>query len=428
MALPRYSVVDAYILEELRQDYEAAEPRGRIRILKKLQKGDRPLPFEVAALAVHDPTSQVRQWFARYGNYGVGVEREPWEGTKDLWEKQRGAWNLLIDTLKNDADPFVRACLRENPAAFGLFDWDSHFLHATYMERLALMRNPKVGKKLIEKIFDPQENELGIDMHARRELCRAFLTNKAALHELTDDAGLCPDHKGYWEAEIDARQFLATLWRLAAKWPEDSDIPALIFNEVPANGLTSGVDEHGNIKYVKAETYRVGPRWRLCILYSCGPRDDEVVRLGLQDSDEECRKVAYSKLSWVPPAWVPELITRRDKAALEGLVQNESLSLGDLQKCQKCLDEIKPHGYPMSWITIERKQKATLTQEPERLFGKDGRRLLEEKINFIGRTVAEARAGNQGLTGKVDSALLWARVAATAAASSVLVLLYLIFK
>jgi len=383
------------------------------------------LPFEIGALAVHDPSSQVRQWFARHGSYGVGVEREPWEGTKDLMEKQRGAWNLLVETLKSDSDPFVRACLRENPARFGLFNWKSHFLEAVHMERLALMRNPKVGTELVEKVFDPGDTELGIDMDARRELCRAFLSNKAKLHELTDDAGLCPDHKGYWEARIDAEKFLAALWRLAAKWPEGSDIPALMFNEVPANGLTSGVDENGNLKYVKAEVYRACPRWRLCILYSCGPRDDEVVRLGMQDADEECRKVAYSKLSWVPPAWVPELIKRKDKAALEGLVENVSLSVEDLQKCQKCLDEIEPAGYPHSWITIERKQEATISQDPERLFGKDGRGLLEEKINFIGKTLAETEGKNEKLTQKVANALLWARVAG---AAGVLILLYLILR
>jgi len=150
--------------------------------------------------------------------------------------------------------------------------------------------------------------------------------------------------------------------------------------------------------------------------------------VGLQDADEECRKVAYSKLSWVPPAWVPELIKRKDKPALEGLVLNVSLSVEDLQKCQKCLDEIEPAGYPHSWITIERKQEATISQDPERLFGKDGRGLLEEKINFIGRTLAETHAGSVGQLHKIDSALFWARVAATAGATSMLMLLYLIFK
>jgi hypothetical protein len=246
------------------------------------------------------------------------------------------------------------------------------------------------------------------------------------LHQLTDDAGLCPEHKGYWEAQIDAEKFLRTLWELAAKWPEDSDIPFIVFREVPANGL-SFLDENKNLRYVKAEIYRAHPRFRVPILFSSnfGWRDDEVIRLALQDADEECRKVAYSKVSSVALAWVPELIKRKDKVALEGLVMNESLSVEDLRKIQDCLNEINPAGFQHAWITIERKQKATISQDPERLFGKDGRGLLEEKINFIGKTLAETRTGTKAMAQKISSALLWARIAGVA---SVLTILYLIFR
>ncbi len=429
MGWSRYDVVDGYVLEELRREYEAADARGRILILRKLQKDDGSVPFEIAALATQDRNVQVRQWFARHGSYGVLLEREPWKHGRDNVERRESARRLLTDSLKKDADPFVRACLRENPAAFGPFHGQSHFLEATHMERLALMRNPEVDTELIKKVFDPQNTQLGIDMQARRELCRAFLTNKAKLHKLTDDAHLCPDHKGYWENDFDAQKFLGTLWQLAAKWPEDSDIPFLVFNEVPANGLTSlEAYEPGKLKYVKAEIYRALPRYRLCILYSCDWRDDEVVRLGLQDADQNCREAAYMKLWPVPQEWVEQLISRKDKAALKGLVNNESLSVEDLEKCQKCLDEIEPHGYPFSWITIERKKEATVSQDSERLFGKEGRGLLEEKINFIGKTVAEIRMWEIGAVerdAKLHKSLVWAQAMGVA---SILLLLYLILR
>ncbi len=67
----------------------------------------------------------------------------------------------LVDRLKNDPDPFVRACLRENSDVFFRrhlslgTEWEEYFRGATRLERLALMRNPEIiqAKKLIETIF-----------------------------------------------------------------------------------------------------------------------------------------------------------------------------------------------------------------------------------------------------------------------------------
>jgi hypothetical protein len=91
---------------------------------------------QIALLAVEDPQVEVRQWIARHGNY-LDYSRSHPEHSN----------NNLEDYLKNDPDPFVRACLHENPTVFNAWDraaWLKYFQEATHMERLALMRNPEV--------------------------------------------------------------------------------------------------------------------------------------------------------------------------------------------------------------------------------------------------------------------------------------------
>jgi hypothetical protein len=175
MELGRYTFSDAYILEELRRAYQAADTQGRIRLLQQLYRDGQRAPFEVAQLAVEDPDVEVHQWIARHGNYLDYRESRDEHTDRNL-----------EDRLKNDPDPFVRACLRENPTAFhgwGTTDWIEVFRGATHLERLALMRNPEAEKAhaLIEKLFDYEDQELSINLEARKELILAFLTNNHAL-------------------------------------------------------------------------------------------------------------------------------------------------------------------------------------------------------------------------------------------------------
>src|SRR5437899_784674 len=117
MQRTRYSAIDVYTLEELWREYQASEPRGRIRLLKKLYRDDRRPPYEIAQMAVEDPHVEVRQWMA------------------------------------------------------------------THLERLALLRNTKIrnADELIQKIFDKDDQELGVDPEARQQLAWAYLTNAKAM-------------------------------------------------------------------------------------------------------------------------------------------------------------------------------------------------------------------------------------------------------
>ena len=189
MALSRYQLIDAYTLEELRREYQNAGAKGRIRLLQKFHKNNQVLPSEIVRLAVEDPHVEVRQWLARHGK-ALNLMLALTDDSDDLKVESFG------NRLRNDPDPFVHACLRENPNVFGSIffkDWKEYFHDATPFERLALVRNPKVNEELIEKIFDPDDKELDIDLVARRGLNFAFLTNTEYLAKRVTEAGLSGD-------------------------------------------------------------------------------------------------------------------------------------------------------------------------------------------------------------------------------------------
>jgi hypothetical protein len=268
MPLSRYYHLDEYTLEELKFRYRISDAKNRIELIKELQAGHTfgSIPDEIALLAVEDPIPEVRGWFARHGL----------------------AHDEVFYRLRNDPDPFIRASLLENPhyssVAAPLVDnyvsaMTAMFPRLTQMERLALMRNPRVSHTLTEKVLDPDDKYLNLDMGSRRDLAIAWIYA---------NAGRPRDY----EEKI---TFSKKLWFLAAKWPlsikldsgeeEGSYFPATVYEYVDVDDDT------------KAEHYREckHPALRQCVLKNCTKNvDDITLNLGLHDSDEECRELARS--------------------------------------------------------------------------------------------------------------------------------------
>ena len=287
MSLHRYDVLDAYTLEELRRKYTRAEAKGHVSLLKELYEENQgnPIAFEIARMAVEDETVEVREWIALHGRF-LDYSQTRNEGRKDSIEFPE---RNLEDRLKKDPEPFVRACLRENPTAFsgtGDFYWMPYFQQAKHLERLALMRNPEVwcGNDLIKRIFDHENQELGIGFEERKELIAAFLTNKEALAMLEEWQP--------WPGE----KFLPTLWELASKWPKSSEsegaqrvapmkpvmMPHVVYRYMPASDETKA-------KIYQAEEDRICRRW---ILENCTAADVHTLALAVKDKDNVCREMA----------------------------------------------------------------------------------------------------------------------------------------
>lgn len=400
MELSRYDIIDAYTLEELRRTYHASDSKGRIRLLQKLHRDDRVAPFEIALMAVEDQHVEVRQWMARYGRLDYRDRADGWNlvsvagevavqilntlGTPPAYEYPS---RNLADRLKNDPDQFVRACLRENTNVFDPFSfithWKEYFQEATPLERLALVRNPEVSRELIERIFDPEDQELEINLEERKELALAFLTNKEALASSKADAALVghPYPPDGW-AWYSANKFLRTLWELASKWPKESKIQLVVYRCVPAEDTT------------KAEIYRACdvPVWRQMILENCNADDTHTIEVGMRDADDMCRTLAYSKVRDPDREVLEALLQGEDKIVLGALAGNRALSVANLEKVKDRLDELNDDlGAALAKQTIEQLQKARAPKDPEELFGYEGRQanFLEEKIDLIGKKLLE---------------------------------------
>jgi hypothetical protein len=287
MSLHRYDVLDAYTLEELRRKSTRADAKSRVLLLKELyeQKQGNPISFEIARMAVEDEKVEVREWIALHGRSLDYSQTHNEDGNDSIEFPERN----LEDRLKNDPEPFVRACVRENPTAFsgtGDFYWMPYFQQANHLERLALMRNPEVwcGDELIKRIFDHENHELGISLEERKELIAAFLTNKEAL-------AMLEEYKP-WPGE----KFLPTLWELASKWPKSSEsevrqraapmkpvmMPHVVYRYMPASDETKA-------KIYQAEEDRICRRW---ILENCTAADVQTLALAMKDKDKGCREMA----------------------------------------------------------------------------------------------------------------------------------------
>jgi hypothetical protein len=168
MAWTRYRLADSYVLAELQSRYGSVGIDGRIRVLEELATEDSVPPYEVALLAATDPHDEVRRWFALH------AKRLDYRETNETGVEAGDQGRDLVEHLKRDASPLVRAALRENPTVLGLFPRpeDSHrwFQESSQLERLALVRNPKIHRELILQLFDPQERNLGIDLESRFRL------------------------------------------------------------------------------------------------------------------------------------------------------------------------------------------------------------------------------------------------------------------
>jgi len=283
----RYEMADDYTTEELTRNYERSTPENRTRLLESLYNEIYRPPYKLARLAVQDQNVEVRGWIARHGK-GLDYRESRLIDGELVYEKPE---RDLEQQLKNDPDPFVRACLRENPDVFAqlLSTVRNEFLESNHIERLALMRNPEIHwhEELLKKIFDHDNQELGITLQERKELICAFLTNKEAFDYLDKTRNLPRSEWPTFDYGMNvsgANNFLISLWELSARWPKEKPIlmPYIVYRHVP-------VKEETRAKIYKTEQE---PVCREAILYSCTERDLETLKLGALDENERCRTAA----------------------------------------------------------------------------------------------------------------------------------------
>jgi hypothetical protein len=331
-ALSRYAAIDEYTLGELRLKYEEADTRGRMALLKSLNRRSLledhvKIPYEIAALAASDESVEVRQWlalnlryysgdvfeFARYTQCVAEADRmPPTERKKYLDAAWSECWTRYPDRdlrlkLENDPEPLVRAALIEN---YHMNSHDPHWdwggtkscyysatrqawvswKHTTHLERLAFVRNPKVPGSFVERLFDPEDTDLSLDLREREELLTALLTNSRRTPDSIIDWWM------FWP-----EKHLSRLWELVLTWPEDTTITYRMHEVLRSIDGDPANDYSGLLKVdeIKALVYRKikSAYLRQEMLQSCSKFAKKTLTLGLADEDEKCRNTAKTKLS-----------------------------------------------------------------------------------------------------------------------------------
>jgi hypothetical protein len=400
MAHSRYTVIDAYTLEELCRRYRRSNSKERIRFLKLFARTDHGIPPDIATMAVTDDSSEVREWIALNGS-GLGDD--------------------LRERIRQDSEPMVRACFRENPEFVSQFRkdaWIQAFGEATELERLALMRNLNIHGELVEAVFDPEDTSLGLGLGSRKQLVLAFLGNVLAVAKnraemKRDSFADTFDVIDSWSLH-DTQTHYTTLWKKMSRWPRDmSSIKSDVYRTIRAPDDTMAE------VYAGSEEVHL----RKAILEVCEPDDLKTLLVAMKDSNDDCRWTAFSKFdpditarNLLTNVWMDALLSKGerakefggfegagdgagqavpsllehwlkgdDKAALRGLADNRRLSIEYLRRVEMRLGELGDYfGEALARNTIKGLEKTDKglekTYEGE---SNDLKALLTEKASAL---------------------------------------------
>jgi hypothetical protein len=280
----RYAIHDSYIIKEMCGKYISGTSAERLILLKQIVEDGffnyGRIPFEIASLAINDSDSKIRNWLAKNArdlDYREPVSDEKIHQPESIKYKypERNLW----DILKQDKDPFVRLALFENPnnPSYGIFSREENFRSLSHTERLAFMRNPRITvgvdyiSPFVFHIFDITDNAFMLLEEEREELALAFLSYYIDVqNDLERSAKLSTEHE--------------KLWNLITNFPVDR-AKSFAYRHLFAR------DEW------KARAYKLEQSsWlRRDILLNTTSADYNTLKLGLEDEDEECCRIANDK-------------------------------------------------------------------------------------------------------------------------------------
>ncbi|MDR3577934.1 MAG: hypothetical protein P4L50_29060 [Anaerolineaceae bacterium] len=358
---PRYGIQDAYTIAELTRSYERENSRGRIRLLRRVYRQGVRLSYELALKAVMDSDSSVREWMARKAQdldyserqYHTAQAETP-PTTQDSGRETSTSTDTvthlypernLIERLKQDSDPFVRAALYENhylSTEFGMSAFGDGgvgvFRECAPLERLAMMRNKELSLELVKRILDPQDTTLCLENEERAVLAKACMVNPKVVRNGRLSREMFPAGADGWR-NYTIRKDSEAIWELAAKWPESSGVQGLAFKYVQTeDSVKSGVFQRCKNVYL-----------RRFILESCLPEDEGTLKLGRGDSDPTARYIAFGRTRSMKRQEIEDALQREKKEGEEwvadGLLKNPWLG-SIASELQKAVDEVPGQSLP----------------------------------------------------------------------------------
>ncbi len=332
--------IDDFTLERYRVEYQDADAKGRLRLLRQLHSQFWGVPDAILELAVTDTAASVRAWVA--------------ERVSPFSHRQ------FIVRLADDPHPFVRAALALNVPLVGIA-WES----SSDLERLAFLHRDNLTEDFVVKLFDPEDRELATSLSQRRRYTLAFLSSRA------DRLGRLS--RSYDRAEGDAGMPLGLadllgstgtrIVELMPKWPPDAGIQDFVYRFCAS--ASEGID--------RVYASCLEPRWR-CLLveavlqhhgywYEEAHPGAKLLALARRDPDDRCREAAYRDvgLRSMRTDVFEEAVRGDDKPALCGLAANNALSKRQLTRVVRRLGEL---GDDLGRWTAERTLAEVTQRDP----------------------------------------------------------------
>lgn len=375
MDIERYKREDKLADLELENIYNSSTEKERIEITRKFNE-KYGMPEKWASLTIKYGSLQEKIALARYSSF-LNEEVE--------------------ELLKNDKDILVRCALLENENfSFVIFqDEDKQgneqgkdstelnsfegmiaptnrtyidFAKLSHLERIALMRNPRVDRDLIRKIYDIDNNRFQLKSKMsndeRKELIYAFCRNK----EFIEDS-----KKGFFDDSytdvLDAvfiTGFYDELYDLATKWlPKDPEIARITygtFSCLPNKKLEiyNKIKDDKNLDLVRSSLFDSIPDRK-----SLFDSDyNELFKLGLYDSNESIRAESARNIYDISRDEIAKL--------LENDTKYNNLLRAFMENCHLDLEAMK-----FIYDKIEKISSIDLTIPERRWFKERYRRYLD---------------------------------------------------
>jgi len=276
---------DDYATQMFMAEYKSIRsPHDRKDFLRKLHKADVWMAPELLDLVYADENTFVRAWAAGH-----------------LKTELIDARNYEPDLLQ-DPEPIVRAALWSNPQCQNLpwrdrrtglsESWKEQLLTMSQMERLGLMRNPKLEMRFVVVLLETPSEQVGMSKYEHLQVLCAAAVNPDLVWESrsTGRDGSVACGEGYPPPEEYGR-----MWMLCLDQWLDTSVPEHFFKHIQT---TPKIKEAIYQRLLEREDDRYFKDLRWYVIRSCDPPIDEpVLKMALNDPDQDCREIAKQQIS-----------------------------------------------------------------------------------------------------------------------------------
>ncbi len=391
--IERYKTTDRYTLKELAEAYRAGTVNEKSNLIEELSKEDL-IPASLARIILQDKNPEPRRTLARHS---PSLTLEDNEGEVNL-----------IEIMLKDADELTKCSLYENPNFSPRMEY---FAKATPIERLAMVRNPRVDMELISKIYDPEDKEISLSDADRTELVRAFCSNREIVTETNKDIF---DHEDFMDAAFNVMSY-GDLWEKALKWLDRNNEIVRLTIKTFGTRDSKAVTAYESLKDKKHAPLRKAIFENPAVQqtdYQKAYQYLDLLKAGLTDEDEWIRYICIATHPALSVEEVQKIIESKKKWEFRGLMFNRHLSVESMALVS---DKLKEHDdlYQSEIRTFrDRYEAAQATQTGaiaraeeivlEAVESKDPNKILAAKTDLLEKNLSAARQDLQ----KIKSEML----------------------